>query len=80
MLELGLQAAASWASLLCVYSFNGFKDCMLSISNGNDFSIWFCWSFLEGKAPSPLYICDKIKPFGQLTSHFSVESLEKLLE
>ena len=55
MLESGLQAAAaSWASLLCVYMVSmAIQDCMLSISN--EFPI-YRRSSLEGQGPPNAYI------------------------
>ena len=53
MLKSELQAAASWAGLLCVYSFNGFQDCMLSNFYDNDFPIWYIPSVIFGGARSP---------------------------
>ena len=57
MLESGLQAAAaSWASLLCVYMVAmAFQNCMLSIYFTNEFPIWYIplviFKLWRGKAP-----------------------------
>ena len=50
--RIGLQAAASWPSLLCEYSVNGFQDCMLSIFSWQWFSdLVYCRSSLEWQGP-----------------------------